>query len=82
MARLEPQRHMKKKGGGKRCSNCAENLGAIEQNVAGNLPILAVVELVCELLFVPTAARLCETSDRTAIADLYGCTNTVKGSRE
>jgi len=71
-----------KRGGGE-CGNCAENLGAIEQNVvAGNLSILAVVELVCEMLVVPTAARPCETSDRTSIAGLYNCTNTVKGSRE
>jgi len=68
---------------GKKCSNCAENLGANEQNVvAGNLPIFAVAEMVCELVVVPTAAQSCETSDRTAIAELYGCTNTVKGSRE
>jgi hypothetical protein len=68
---------------GKKCSNCAENLGAIEQNVvAGNLPTAAVVELVCELVVVPTAARSCETSDRTAVAELYGRANTAKGSRE
>jgi hypothetical protein len=68
---------------GKKCSNCAENLGATEQNIfLGNLPTLAVVELVCELVVVPTAARSCETSDRTAIEELYGCTNKVKGSRE
>jgi hypothetical protein len=68
---------------GKKCSNSAENLGAIEQNVvAGKLPIPAVVELVCDLMVVPTAARSCEISDRTAIAELYGCTSTMKGSRE
>jgi hypothetical protein len=63
---------------GKKCSNYADNLGAIEQNVvAGNLPTSAVVELVCELVVVPTPAWSCETSGPTAITELLGCTNTV-----
>jgi hypothetical protein len=63
---------------GKKCSNYADNLGAIEQNVvAENLPTPAVVELVCELVVVPTPAWSCETSGRTATAELLNCTNTV-----